>query len=72
MEELKNETRQRKSTASVRKASRHGVTTQKMMAFKIDLDLAEKMQGERNKGRLINDLLRQHYEHDASNSAAEP
>ena len=61
MEKENEKKRQRPSVASVKKASKHGEITQKMMAFKVDLDLAEKMQGERNKGRLINNLLRKHY-----------
>lgn len=38
-----------------------GKQTQKMMSFKIDIDLAERMTQEANKGRLINNLLRKHY-----------
>lgn len=32
-----------------------------MMSFKIDLDLVERLKAEVNKGRLINNLLRDHY-----------
>lgn len=52
---------ERKSKATVRKASSHGVTTQKMVSFRCDLDLIENLQAEPNKGRLINELLRKHY-----------
>ena len=44
-----------------RKQYRWGSITQKMMSFKIDLDLLERLQQEPNKGRLLNNLLRQHY-----------
>lgn len=42
----------------VRKQSKHGTTTQKMLAFRLDLDLAEWLQRQKNKGRYINDLIR--------------
>lgn len=45
----------------VRKQSTWGKVTQKMMTFKIDLDLLERLQQEVNKGRLLNNLLRKHY-----------
>ena len=32
-----------------------------MMSFKIDLDLVERLKAEANKGRLINNLLRDYY-----------
>lgn len=51
----------RESRATIRKASKHGVTTQKMMSFKVDLEVWEKLTSEANKGRLINELLKQHY-----------
>lgn len=38
-----------------------GKVTQKMMSFKIDLDLVERLKIEANKGRLINNLLRDYY-----------
>lgn len=44
-----------------RKEYRWGSITQKMMSFKIDLDLLERLQLEPNKGRLINNLLRRHF-----------
>ena len=44
-----------------RKAYKWGQRTQKMMSFKIDLDLVERLKDEANKGRLINNLLRNHY-----------
>lgn len=53
---IEKETKER-----VRKAFRHGTITQKMMSFKIDLDIVERLQEEQNKGRLINNLLREHY-----------
>lgn len=51
----------RHSTATVRKASKHGEHTQKMMSFRLDLDNEQHLAKEANKGRLINELLRQHY-----------
>lgn len=60
MEEKKRKSRipedQRK-----RKVFTWGQVTQKMMSFKIDLDLVERLKYEANKGRLINNLLRNHY-----------
>ena len=44
-----------------RKVFTWGQVTQKMMSFKIDLDLVERLKDEANKGRLINNLLRNHY-----------
>lgn len=41
-----------------RKAFKWGERTQKMMSFKVDLDLVQHLQGVKNKGRLINNLLR--------------
>lgn len=38
-----------------------GKVTQKMCSFKIDLDIVERLKSEANKGRLINNLLREHY-----------
>lgn len=38
-----------------------GKVTQKMCSFKIDLDIVERLKSEPNKGRLINNLLREHY-----------
>lgn len=51
----------RKSTATIRKASKKGEVTQKMVSFRLDADLLELLQQEQNKGRLINNLLRKHY-----------
>lgn len=45
-----------------RKAFRWGQRTQKMMSFKVDLDLVECLKTVRNKGRLINNLLRKYFE----------
>ena len=44
-----------------RKAFRWGQRTQKMMSFKVDLDLAERLVEVKNKGRLINNLLRDYF-----------
>lgn len=53
---MEKETKER-----LRKAYKRGTITQKMMSFKIDLDIVERLQQEQNKGRLINNLLREHY-----------
>lgn len=45
-----------------RKAYKWGQRTQKMMSFKVDLDLVECLNTVRNKGRLINNLLREYFE----------
>ena len=45
-----------------RKAYKWGQRTQKMMSFKVDLDLVECLNTVRNKGRLINNLLRDYFE----------
>ena len=42
----------------IKKEWKHGVITQKMMAFKIDLDLIEYLNTKPNKGRYINDLIK--------------
>lgn len=55
------EKKKRASTATIRKAQTWGIKTQRMMSFKIDLDLWEMMKNEKNKGGLINQLLREHY-----------
>ena len=39
-----------------------GERTQKMMSFRVDCDLIEWLNQQRNKGRLINELLHQEYE----------
>lgn len=52
---------QKEGNERIRKQSKWGAVTQKMMSFKIDLDIMEKLKGESNKGRLVNNLLRQHY-----------
>lgn len=44
-----------------RKAFKWGERTQKMMSFKVDLDLVKHLQGVKNKGRLINNLLRDYF-----------
>lgn len=38
-----------------------GERTQKMMSFRVDCDLIEWLNQQRNKGRLINELLHQEY-----------
>lgn len=45
----------------MRKEYQHGKVTQKMLSFKIDLDILARLKQEVNKGRLINNLLRDHY-----------
>lgn len=45
----------------VRKEFKHGSVTQKMMSFKVDLDILGFLNNEKNKGRLINNLLREYY-----------
>lgn len=62
MSEKNEERKQRKSTASIRKAGVRGIRTQKAMTFLIDLENVERLQGERNKGMLVNDLIKKHYE----------
>lgn len=70
MEKEEQKKAKRESTATIKKASIWGQVTQKMMSFRIDLDIAVRVKQEPNKGRLINDLLRKHYEQeDAENPA---
>lgn len=38
---------------------KHGETTQKMMSFRLDNDLVESLKSVANKGRLINELIRE-------------
>lgn len=54
--------RKRPSVASVRKPNIRHIVTQRPMSFKVDLDNYERLQGVKNKGRLINDLLRNYFE----------
>ena len=61
MEENNKKKAERASTATLRKASKHGEVTQKMMSFRVDADVWEAMQGLPNKGRFLNDLVRHHY-----------
>lgn len=61
MEEEKARKKRKSLEERVRKAYTWGGITQKMMSFKIDLDMWERLKGEANKGRLINNLLWQHY-----------
>lgn len=44
-----------------RKAYSKDGSAQKMMSFRCDLDVAEMLQQVANKGRLINDLIREWY-----------
>lgn len=59
--ENKKEKKERKSTATIRKACKLGVRTQKMVTFRLDIELEERLNQERNKGRLINNLLKEHF-----------
>lgn len=54
--------RKRPSVASIRKPNIRHIVTQRPMSFKVDNDNFEKLQGVKNKGRLINDLLRNYFE----------
>lgn len=46
-----------------RKEWKRGVgSTQKMISFRLDLDLVELLEHEPNKGRLINNLLHEYFE----------
>lgn len=54
--------RKRPSVASVRKPNIRHIVTQRPMSFKVDIENFEKLQGVKNKGRLINDLLRNYFE----------
>lgn len=68
MEEKDEKKAKRKSMATVKKTFIWGQVTQKMMSFRIDLELAVRLNQEPNKGRLINELLRKHYDEvDAAN-----
>lgn len=63
--EQKEEIKKRayKSQATIRKAyHKADGRTQKMVSFRLDLDLAPLLSKEENKGRLINDLLRTYFE----------
>lgn len=40
---------------------KRGTVTQKMMAFRLDGDLVDKLEQVANKGRLINQLLHDHF-----------
>ena len=54
--------KKRPSVAEVRKAFIRGKVTQRPMNFKCDLDNFEKLKGVKNKGRLINELLRNYFD----------
>ena len=54
--------KKRESTATIRKTCSRGTVTQRMMSFRLDSDLIEHLEQTANKGRLINDLLRKHFE----------
>ena len=45
MEEKEKKTKERASTATLRKASKKGEVTQKMMSFRVDADVWDAMQG---------------------------
>lgn len=40
---------------------KRGTVTQKLMSFRLDADLVELMENVTNKGRLINELLHNHF-----------
>lgn len=61
MEKEEKKRKERKSTATIRKASKKGEVTQKMMSFRVDADVARALEGTPNKGRLLNELVRKHY-----------
>lgn len=65
------ERKKRKSTATIRKASTKGAITQKMMAFRIDAENVERLQEVQNKGRLINDLLKTHFQQTATTATTD-
>lgn len=54
--------KKRPSVAEVRKSFIRGKVTQRPLNFKCDLDNFEKLKGVKNKGRLINELLRNYFE----------
>lgn len=49
--------KQKQDAVRIKKEWKHGVRTQKMMSFKIDLDLIEYLNTKPNKGRYINELI---------------
>lgn len=52
--------KENKSTATVRKeGAKHGTITQKMMSFRCDNDLQLWLESQQNKGRYINNLIRE-------------
>lgn len=64
MEQNKTEEKKKKrrpSTATLRKGCERGIRTQKMVSFRCDFAVFEKLTTVANKGRLINDLLRAHF-----------
>lgn len=57
--------KEKQSTASIKKAFVRSVgRTQKMVSFRLDNDLIERLNQEPNKGRLINNLLRKYFGED--------
>lgn len=58
METEEKKKKERASTATIRKASKKGEVTQRMMTFRVDNDVWDALQGFPNKGRLLNDLVR--------------
>lgn len=61
MKEQAKKTKERESKATIRKAFKHGQRTQKMMSFRIDEENAAHLAKVENKGRLINELLAEHF-----------
>lgn len=59
---METKKRERKSVATIKRAFKKGDgPQQKMVSFRCDNDVLEKLQQEANKGRLINELLRKHF-----------
>ena len=54
------ETNEEKKTQERKKYSARGERGQKMVAFRLDLDLTEWLEKQANKGRYINNLIRTH------------
>lgn len=61
METEEKKKKGRASTATIRKPSKKGEKTQRMMSFRVDNDVWDTLQGNPNKGRLLNDLVRKYY-----------
>lgn len=52
---------EQKSKEYIRRPRKVGEHYTKMVSFRCDIEVIEHLGEERNKGRLINDLLRKHY-----------